>query len=435
MSRALTLALAIALFPLPARAAELGLNVHQSSTVGLDITRDAKLAWVRIDLNWLDAQPQNGAPDFTLFDTIVDGARSRGLKVLAVLAYTPAWASTGDTKGDGSTNDVPITGAYAAFVTAAVQHFAGRVDHYELWNEPNLAQFWEGTTQQYIDLVLVPGADALHAACASCQVVGPALATVGTAYASWMDAIFSQAQAKIDIVSGHIYAGFPAAGSTIGTTSDSFFNKLESHRVVMVGSVPVYTGPLSFHEEMTKYNVQKPFWLTETGLQAALGNTTQESAQTDYYRNVIESMATRPWWTTTIFYEAFDEPNTGLTWGVALDDSAAPSGYQPKPVMQLLQNAASVVPDGGALVDGGITPGSDGGTGSGGAGTDGAATTPDASASPDAGHPSGKLPTSGGSGCAMVAPGNGDRGARPLALGLFALGLLALCVRRRGARG
>src|SRR5262245_52669428 len=116
----------------------LGLNVHQSVDVGLDATRDAGLGVVRIDVNWFQAEPSQGVYDFALLDSIVDGANARGLKVLAVLAYTPMWASSGDTKADGALNDVPSAGTYPAFVTAAVQHFQGRVQHYELWNEPNL---------------------------------------------------------------------------------------------------------------------------------------------------------------------------------------------------------------------------------------------------------------------------------------------------------
>ena len=34
---------------------ELGYNVHQSTTVGMDATKDAGLGWVRVDFNWLDA--------------------------------------------------------------------------------------------------------------------------------------------------------------------------------------------------------------------------------------------------------------------------------------------------------------------------------------------------------------------------------------------
>ena len=106
----------------PAQAAqELGLNVHQSVDLGLDITRDAGLGWVRIDLNWFNAQPNPGPSDFTLFDTLVNEALARNLQVLAVVGYGPVWASSGDGLGDGSHNDVPVAGAYEQFVAEALR--------------------------------------------------------------------------------------------------------------------------------------------------------------------------------------------------------------------------------------------------------------------------------------------------------------------------
>jgi hypothetical protein len=324
---------------------DLGLNVHQSTGVGLDVTRAASLGWVRIDVNWFSAEPAQGTYDWALLDQVVDGAISRGLSVLAVLAYTPAWASTGDTKGDGNDNDVPQTGTYAAFVTAAVNHFSGRVTHYELWNEPNLGQFWEGTPQAYTSTILVPGAQALHAACASCKVVAPALATIAGQWDVWMDAALTAAQSQIDILSGHDYGAFPQDTPGAGGTSDSFYNRLDSHRVVKVGSSVVFEGPLSLKEVMDAHGATQPFWLTETGIEAPYGDTAAEAAQTLYYRRVLESMLGRPWWQATIFYEGFDVPPPAqYHFGVSVDDPAADAGFDEKPVMALLRMAAQNQP-------------------------------------------------------------------------------------------
>jgi MYXO-CTERM domain-containing protein len=332
--------------PLAAAPKELGFNVHQSPTVGLDAALAAGVGWVRVDFNWLDAEPsQAGVYNWAVFDAQVDAAVAKNLKVLAVLAYTPAWASEGDTKAGGSTNDVPKVGTYASFVTAAVNRYKAKISHYELWNEPNLEQFFEGTPQQYLDRILVPGADALHAACPACLVMGPGLATVGTEYATWMDAVLGGAASKIDIVSGHIYHAFPdGSGTGAGLTSDSFFNKLESHRVIKLGTATVYEGPLSFKESMNKHGVTKPFWLTETGREATLGNASEEGAQTKYYRRVLEEMLIRPWWTATIFYEGFDEPPAPYKWGAVVHDDSAPGGYVAKPVLGFLKKVTSSQP-------------------------------------------------------------------------------------------
>jgi hypothetical protein len=324
---------------------ELGLNVHQSVDVGLDATRDLGGTWVRIDFNWFQAEPKQGQIDFKLYDAIVDGALGRGLKVLAVIGYTPAWASSGNVDGKDTLNDVPKPGTYAPFVTASLKHFAGRVTHWELWNEPNLEGFFEGTPQQYVDLILKPGADAVHAACATCKVVAPDLATVGGKWDVWMQAALTQAGDKIDIVSGHVYASFPDLDSGAGKSSPSFLSKLEQHRVLTVGGTVVLEDPLSLRELMVKYGAgSKPFWMTETGQEAAYGDAAAGAKQATYVRHVLEAMLTRPWWTTTIFYEAFDEPQSGYTWGFVLHEASAPGGYRCKPVCELFKKARSKQP-------------------------------------------------------------------------------------------
>jgi hypothetical protein len=327
---------------------ELGFNVHQSKDIGVNVTAASGTKWVRIDLNWLNVEPnEQGVFDFGVIDPLVDAANAKGLKVLAVVGYTPGWASQGDLKGGGSTNDVPKAGTFAPFVTAVVNRYKAKgVTHYEIWNEPNLEQFFEGDVNAYLERVLLPGADAVHAACSSCLVVGPGLATVGDQYGKWMDAIFPVAKSKIDIVSGHIYHDFPVAGGGAGVTSDSFFNKLESHRIVKLGSATVYEGPQSFKEAIDKHGMSaKPFWLTETGREANAGNANEETAQTTYYQRVLEEMGKRPWWTGTIFYEAFDEPPAPYRWGVVVhDDNAMPNKWVAKPALAYLQKFTSSQP-------------------------------------------------------------------------------------------
>ncbi len=368
---------ALALLPASALAEArlLGLNVHQSADVGLAVTQGCGGHVVRIDFNWFNAEPSQGAYDWSLFDPLVDAARAKGFTVLATAGYTPPWASSGDTDGNPN-NDVPVAGTYDAFLTAAVQHFAGRVDHWELWNEPNLSQFFEGTAQDYVSLILQPGAAAVHAQCASCLVLGPDVATVGSNYADWMKAALTQAGASIDIVSGHDYAVFDDMGG--GGFNPDFFSKLDHHRVFGTDASILYQDPLSLYESMQQYGAaDKPFWLTETGYEATYGDSTAMQTQAHFAQEVLDAMVTRPWWQATVFYEAFDVPGQPYHWGFALQDPDASTGYDPKPVCGVLANPpdfdASVVEagaadaadagtdatvpfDGGAGVEAGISP-------------------------------------------------------------------------------
>ena len=99
--------------------------------------------WVRFDVKWSDVQWDGPASfNWSKYDPLVDAARARGLSVLANLAYSPTWARPGGTTDKFGPDTDDRRSAYAAFTEAAVRHFAGRVSHWELWNEPNMSMFW-----------------------------------------------------------------------------------------------------------------------------------------------------------------------------------------------------------------------------------------------------------------------------------------------------
>ena len=338
--------LALSLCARNSGAHELGFNIHQSSTVGPNATKDAGLKWVRIDMNWDLAQPADAVPDWTVLDQVVNAAQAKGLSVLAVIGYTPAWASAQNNEPSTHQNDLPIAGKYDAFVSLAVNHFKDRVTHYELWNEPNLTQFFEGTPQQYVDLILKPGADAVHAACPACKVVSGGLSSLASSmYDTWLDTMLKLAAAKIDIVNGHVYSSFTEDDSGAGTTSDSFLNRLESHRKIVLGGITVFEGRLSFKEVMDNNACTKPFWLTETGFEASAGAAADLANQTRYYRRVLEKASVRPWWTTTIFYEGFDAMVSSSHFGAVTDTGAG--AYAKKPVFDFLKLAVQGLAFGG----------------------------------------------------------------------------------------
>ncbi len=325
----------------------LGLNIHQSASVGVAVTQRCKGQVVRVDFNWYAAEPSQGVYDWTVLDAVVNASVARGFTVIATAAYTPGWAASG---GDaGTTNSaVPVTGTYASFIAAAVAHFA-TVTHWELWNEPNLPQFFQGSAEDYVQQVLVPGAAAVHAACPSCKVLGPALATVGTNYADWMQTVLTEAGPSIDVVTGHDYAWFDDMGGG-GATNPDFFSKLDHHRVLKLGDAVVYADPLSLRESMVLYGAaDKPFWMTETGYEATYGDAAAMATQAQFASEVLEAMVTRPWWGATVFYDAFDVAGQPSSWGFSLADPDASLGYLPKPVCGVLADPpdfdAAIPPD------------------------------------------------------------------------------------------
>lgn len=96
--------------------------------------------WVRFDFDWSGAEPEPGRYDWRRIDRLVLAARSRRLRVLATVAYTPAWA-----RPEGTTDKAPPTdpAAYDRFAAAAARRYTPLgVRHWELWNEPNVSAFW-----------------------------------------------------------------------------------------------------------------------------------------------------------------------------------------------------------------------------------------------------------------------------------------------------
>jgi len=322
-----------------ADAKVLGLNIHQSADVGVAVTAACKGALVRVDFNWYSVEPAQGSYDWTVLDAVVNAALAKGFSVIATTGYTPAWAATAG-EDDSLNNAVPIAGSYGAFVTAAVAHFSGRVEYWELWNEPNLAGFFQGTPLQYVETVLLPGAAAVHAGCSTCKVLAPSVATVGTNYADWMQAALTLGGGSIDIVTGHDYAVFDDMGG--GGANPDFFSKLDKHRVLTIGDATVYADPLSLHESMQAYGASaKPFWMTETGYQAAYGGAAAEQVQAHFVSEVLEAMVSRDWWGATVFYEAFDVAGQPHYWGFSLADPDASAGFEPKPVCAVLAKPPS----------------------------------------------------------------------------------------------
>jgi polysaccharide biosynthesis protein PslG len=108
----------------------------------LDGFEEIGAGWVRADFKWSVIEGTRGSFNWSLYDRLASTAKARGLKVVAVLAYSPGWART----APGTDDKFPPANVadYAAFARKAVERYAPQgITHFELWNEPNLAAFWK----------------------------------------------------------------------------------------------------------------------------------------------------------------------------------------------------------------------------------------------------------------------------------------------------
>jgi polysaccharide biosynthesis protein PslG len=108
----------------------------------LDSLAQMGARWIRFDVKW-DVIQYGGLDsfDFSRYDALTSAAAARGLRVLGTLAYAPRWA-----RSDACKDSFPCQprdpAQYARYAEKTAAHFRGRIDHWEIWNEPNISGFW-----------------------------------------------------------------------------------------------------------------------------------------------------------------------------------------------------------------------------------------------------------------------------------------------------
>lgn len=100
------------------------------------------IGWVRMDFNWNSIQPSADTYCWDDIDRVVAEARSRNIKVLPIISYTPAWARAAACD-QGDICSPADSARFAVFAAEAVKRYKDQgLDTWEIWNEPNISGFW-----------------------------------------------------------------------------------------------------------------------------------------------------------------------------------------------------------------------------------------------------------------------------------------------------
>ena len=157
-----------------------GIQIHDFSEATLDMVAAAGFTLIRTDFFWSAIEPARGRYDWTLYDALVLGLKQRNLRPVFVLGFNNPDAYSGVWM-DGITVPAEIA-AFAAVAAAAVQRYADLDPLWEVYNEPNRANFWAPTPDpaQYMALAEATIA-AIRATNPAAIVLAPALGhRVGT---------------------------------------------------------------------------------------------------------------------------------------------------------------------------------------------------------------------------------------------------------------
>jgi hypothetical protein len=109
-------------------------------------------------VSWGQVEQRRGQYWWVGLDRAVQAANAQNAQILYVLGSTPTWAASDRSQGTypnrGAASNPRYLADWRRWVTAVVTRYGPSIDGYQIWNEANLATFWQGTPRQMARLTL-----------------------------------------------------------------------------------------------------------------------------------------------------------------------------------------------------------------------------------------------------------------------------------------
>jgi len=188
---------------------DLGINVefYRDAHEQAEAMAAAGIRWVRLDLAWSAAETEPGRYDFRIWERFLESFEPFGIRVLFILDYGNGLYENGFPPSTEAGR-----AAFASFAGASARHFRGRAA-WEIWNEPNLPQYWAGAPDPaaYVALARASAAE-IRRSDADAWILGPSLGG-DTFDLGYLEATFALGLLDVvDAVSVHPYgASHPEA--------------------------------------------------------------------------------------------------------------------------------------------------------------------------------------------------------------------------------
>ena len=123
---------------------------HRVAPEEFGLLDEMNVKWTLRTFNWSSIERKQGEFDFSGYDTYVDATKKAGIKIIAVLAYETPWLfPDGEVKRYVSKENIPH---FLRYVEEMVKHYQGKIDVWNIWNEPNYKRFWTGSDKEFYEL-------------------------------------------------------------------------------------------------------------------------------------------------------------------------------------------------------------------------------------------------------------------------------------------
>lgn len=234
-----------------------GVNMHLRQRLtdsewetALDLANEAGVEWAREEFNWDVLEPTDNQFSFTTYNEVVAAYADRDIAVLGLLTYSSSWASSNPGSTDAEFYP-PDLEAWSDYVGTVAEQYAGQIDYWEIWNEPNYAGFWQGSTDDYVEL-LETAATAITTANPNARIVLGGLSGADT---DFLDTLYDSISDKtmIDVVAVHPYR---VIDGNYNYAPETVFDGLNTLATDLYNIKAV----LNLHGQH-----DTPIWLTEVG--------------------------------------------------------------------------------------------------------------------------------------------------------------------------
>jgi hypothetical protein len=248
-------------------------NADQDRTAAA--LKDVGSRWVRLNVEWGSTETSNNTYDSWMlshYDRAVTTARAAGQKVLMLVSQSPSWASGHSDKQAPPQNPAD----YADFVRFLAARWAGKVEAWQVWNEPNISRFWPtGPDPAKYTELLKAAYPAIKAGDPNAKVVfgGPSTNDYGFIEGAYA----AGAKGYFDVMSTHPYSC---------KSPETVWN---SNGRIASGA---YLGYREIRKSMLARGDDKPIWFTEFGWSTSTQECgVSEATQADYLTKAFKLAA------------------------------------------------------------------------------------------------------------------------------------------------
>lgn len=225
-----------------------------------DLALRAGATWERIIFPWADMEPQSGRLERGYFtDQQIRDQVARGFTEVGVIIYTPVWAAPDPRRAPRNTvprnlhlswNDPD--NYWARFTGQLAARYRGLVDHWIIWNEPDLYDhgsrwFFDGSFEDYYQLLKV--------AYQSIKANNPRATVILAGMAYWYDKGFDRPPYLASLLE-------VAARDPTAARNNWYFDVVAVH--AYSNPLNSYAMPMVMKRVLQERGIEKPIWIVES---------------------------------------------------------------------------------------------------------------------------------------------------------------------------